>query len=331
MMQVASVAFALLLLTLACIVCRQSSSNSDLQVREIAFSPNGEFVAFFGLLNGKPAIPVYDARTKKALIVLERPYRAGDLAFPENGDRLVCCGEREIVYWNTKNWEVVKRVQLSAPPETIRVKLSPDGRTVAFEEGLRSSTVKLWDALDQADLFSITLGGASIGHAAFSPDGKLIAVISVERIPGKVVDLRTRQVAFELVPAGNDLGMDTTIFSGDGARLAVGERIDCSISIWNIGLRKREKVLHGHEVPVDCLAFSPDGKLLASGSSTPGELKVWNVNEEKEVFSVTFDVDRAVSCLAFSPDGKTLAYGLVGRPTGALEFLNVEDLSKGQK
>lgn len=303
-------------------------------VGQLAFSPTGDLLAVNGSLNRTFTLAVFDPVTKRRITILDPPSPAWGCLFSSDGQYLVSWGEEEITFWETRKWKVIRRQKLTTPPEVLGIKLTPDAKKVAFQEG---KTVKVWDALENKELFTISLNDDGVHHLAFSPDSSLLAIASEgtpEGIgPCRVVDLETRQNVLEFQTVGTSStdwpGISTVTFSPDGNTLAVAERKESRISIWDVKQRKRQKVLKGHLQSLS-LAFSPDGKLLASGEASAvwtGELRVWNWSEEKELISLTSMIAGPVKCLAFSPDGKTLAYGMSGRQ-GGFEFLNVEDFCK---
>ena len=133
--------------------------------------------------------------------------------------------------------------------------------------------------------FNITeMGSREVNVARFSPDGRLVAIVS---------DKRTQQPP----------RMERNIVLRD---VATGEHI---------------RTLTGHTDEVKCLAFSPDSRMLASGSNSVMREKtilLWNI--ETGSSRVVTDPNwaetqhkfeaRVASALAFSPDGQALASGM---------------------
>jgi Tol biopolymer transport system component len=119
------------------------------------------------------------------------------------------------------------------------VAISPDGKNIA--SGAMDGVLKLWNANDGSESYAVQLGDRSAGRvfsAAFSPDGKMLAVAHGSHNRGaRWGSLRV----IEVVP-----------------------RSGHSVSILE------------SESPVTCVAFSVDGRWLSAGDSG-GMVKVWEV------------------------------------------------------
>lgn len=182
------------------------------------------------------------------------------------------------ILWNADGTEV-RRFQ--SPGWLRAVALSADGRLAATCEyapryATFANAIKIWDAatgslkLDLGKEFKKGDRVAGMAAAAFSPDGKLLALGQggeIEGGKGKVtlVDPETGKKVQELT--ANEGGITHLAFSPDGKLLASAGR-DTLVKLWSI----------------------PDGKLLQDlGKSRGGQFKDW------------------IHASAFSPDGTRLA------------------------
>ena len=168
--------------------------------------------------------------------------------------------------------------------------------------------------------------GAAIGEIAYSPDGRILAVLSNGKAddPG---DLRLWEAAsgkecLRLEPPGGP--MPALAFAPDGRRLAVGFA-DGSIRVWDIATGKPLGRLDGHRGTVWSLRFSPDGLALYSGSADTTVL-IWDMTQLHPAAAPALtaaELDAAWADLA-SPDAAKAfraVAALAGAPEQAMPFL----------
>jgi WD40 repeat protein len=202
-----------------------------------------------------------------------------------------------------------------------------NGKTLIF---VSYSSIIVWDIQAGKIVGEYPTGQKPLGYsffsAAFSPDGRLLAMASCgDRSEGtdangycnlgemRIWDIEARQFFGEPVAAG-DSHIYTLAFSPDSRMLASGGGDD-TIKLWSIPaagetqavMQVGEPVLSGNIV-TEALAFSPDGKLLASGGSEH-VIRLWDLSSMRTPVAHLMGHSYRVSTLAFSPDGKTLASG----------------------
>lgn len=145
---------------------------------------------------------------------------------------------------------------------------------------------------------------APIHALAFSPDGKILAVATYQRV--LLCDPATRQVT--AVWGGHADAVRSLAFSPDGKLLAAGGGMSGArgeVRVWNVPARRETQVFGNQTDTVNAIAFSPDGKLLASGSADRS-IQVWDATTGKPLQTLRDHAD-AVLGLAFRADGKYLA------------------------
>ncbi len=162
------------------------------------------------------------------------------------------------------------------------------------------------------------LGNGTVHKIAYSPDGKLIAVMGAIGI--WLYDAET------LTEVGMISGGTAAIaFSLDGQTLASGSRSDRTVHLWDVQTQKRVGSL---QFPgrrgVTALSYSPDGKTLAVGYGN-GDIVMWDPKTHEK--TALLDTNSSVlSTLAFSPNGKLLASGGSEDPTISLWDVQTQTL-----
>jgi WD40 repeat protein len=181
--------------------------------------------------------------------------------------------------------------------------------------------------------------GHAIQGAAFSPDGRLVALggedgsvrlwdpasgKEVRRLPdhagrayavtftpdGKGVVSAGRDAVLRLSDVatgkevrrfeGHEHGLVRVAVSADGRLLLSGDD-GGGVSLWGVETGKRLQQLPGHDGMVQSLAFAPDGKTAVSGGD---RIRWWDLETGKEIRHSEAVGD--VSGLAFAPDGRQL-------------------------
>jgi WD40 repeat protein/serine/threonine protein kinase len=222
------------------------------------------------------------------------------------------------------------------------VSYSPDGKLIA--SGSEDDTVKIWDASNGKELYTLKFQTGHIRSVDFAPSSKQIVVASDfatviwDVLTGK--EIRTLEQhkgewghAVGFSPDGNTLAsgsLDKTIglwnttkgeitqtlkghtdivtsvdFSSDGNYLASGSS-DKTIRIWDLRTGKSIREIKGHTARIESIAFSPDAKLIVSGSGAPEDkIKLWNSETGEEIHSLSGHDDSVLS-VSFSPDGTNI-------------------------
>jgi WD40 repeat protein/serine/threonine protein kinase len=178
------------------------------------------------------------------------------------------------------------------------VAFSPDGRRVVSGAGDRyydatatqDAELIVWDA--ESGRMSRRLTGlkGAVFSAAFSPDGRLLAV-------------------------GSGYQRSTNLFEGH-------------LSIWDAGSGRMLHDLPEQTNNVLSVAFSPDSRLIAAGygrysSDMPGQLKLWDAGGGKEVGATPLSTG-GINCVRFSPGGTRVAMAR----SGDIEIWEFDPLKK---
>ncbi len=189
-----------------------------------------------------------------------------------------------------RNWEWGRLMHLCAQsdrtidvPERIEtVAVSPDGKR--FVTGGLGGTARLWDAATGKEIGEFQTAGQYIFAAAFSPDGKRVALGTNDR-PAyvKIFDVATGKLAWEYrsrIEGGKTQGHEDAVlsvaFSRDGKRLLTSS-YDNTARLWDLEKGTELRVFRGHDWWVWSAAFSPDEHWIVTASQD-GSASVWDVD-----------------------------------------------------
>src|SRR5262249_49682154 len=149
------------------------------------------------------------------------------LAFSDDGKTLAVADSLDRT---VKLWDLASRKATALEGHTAhlwRLAFAPGGRTLASTS--RDGTIRLWDAAGKKQTGGYPLPGGDVpGSAAFSPDGKLLAVGCWYSSSVRVWDLASGKQVAELTP-----GYGYRVqFSPDGTLLAAGSFT--TVQLWDV-------------------------------------------------------------------------------------------------
>ena len=196
---------------------------------------------------------------------------------------------------------------------------APDGKTVVTtsEEG----TVRFWNATTGQMTRQVNVNGR-VCAAAFSPDGKLLALRGADGI--KL--LRADTGEFLRLVKGATEGIPQVVFSPDGRLLASGDS-KRTVRVWVVATGALTYSFVGTTNHlVFGVAFMPDGKALVSGAGngiySAGDVTVWDLESGAHDASGAkrwIHSDEQVWSVAVTPDGSNVVYQTT---QGKVSFLN---------
>jgi len=307
---------------------------------KVAFSPNGELVAFAGR-NG--VFKVWDFISKQEVLSVSAHSDAiSSIAFSQDGSQLVTAsydgkikiydvlnGNKLIdidgnagrlldVTFNTegtliiaadedktaKIWDVFSGQELLTleghTDWVLGVAISPDGKYIATAS--RDGTAIIWDAFSGKKLFTLSGHIGQVSDVIFISNGRQLVTTSFDRT-AKIWDVTSGQELYTLYGHTNWVQQVATVNS-DNNQLATASD-DGTVKVWDAISGQSLLTLPGNAGPISSIAFSPHGEHLVTVSQN-GIVKIWNISSTYELLKLVGHTGR-IWDIAFSPDGKYLA------------------------
>jgi WD40 repeat protein/tRNA A-37 threonylcarbamoyl transferase component Bud32 len=273
-------------------------------VRGIAFSSDGQRLATVSSNDGETdgEVKLWDAAGGQELLTLRQ---AGtEISFSRDGRWLAVGGRDGVTVYDGAPGREFLACREAGPGVAYR---PPDGlRLASWGVG---EDIKFWDAATgrAAGLLKGHSEGfdeghaALVRHAAFSPDGRLLASGDADGVV-KVWDAGRSAWLRDL--KGHTDSVLWVAFSPDGKRLATASA-DETVKVWDVESGAELRTFAGHSDRVQCVAFAPDGRLLASAGDDR-IVRLWDPQTGRETLRLEGH-EEFVNALAFSPDGIRLA------------------------
>jgi WD40 repeat protein len=273
-------------------------------VLRVAYGPDGRRLYSLG---ADGAIKTWDPTVEQRFTRLnghKGPVSA--VVFSPDGKMAMSCGgpgDKTVRVWDVETG-VLRRCFTGHGMEVMALAFMSEGTVASFSY---DATIRFWDPAADGERRRIDVGGG-VAHAAFSPDGRLVALSGTAEDPTavRVLDAGSGKELLVLHGAGQNVG--GVAFSPGGKRLAaVGEYL----ALWdmpagNLAVRVPSPWQHPHAGRGDWLVYSPDGRRLA----LPVE-KGLVVCDAATGANQLHLAEENVAGAAFSPDGARLA--TVGR------------------
>jgi len=204
------------------------------------------------------------------------------------------CLQGEIRLWNVADGQLVRVWGKEHQALITEIDFSPDGEMLVSVDSQKQAW--LWQ-MSTGEVWS--LEGIGWGPAAFSPDGKVLALNGSDGVT--LWSLEDRQVLAVLESfAAYDM-----VFSADG-QVLITSNFD-EIQFWDITTKKLLRRLTWHTDSVLGLGLSPKGERLVSGSADR-TMKLWRM-EDGSLIGSLFGYTGWVAPVAFSPDDKFVISG----------------------
>ncbi len=150
-----------------------------------------------------------------------------------------------------------------------------------------------------------------MSHAAYAPDGRLVATGGQERTIRLWNTATGRTVR---ILRGHTDDVTALAFSRDGRFLLSGSfDADETVRLWDVGHGRQVRVFRGHIAGISDVAFAPDGRSALS-ASMDNTVRVWDVATGRERHRLVAHVHALAA--AYTPDGRRIATGGSGIVAG---------------
>jgi WD40 repeat protein len=287
-------------------------NDLDGPITGVAFSPDGRYLAS----GSRTTTTLCDARTAKHVRRLEWTfgYLPRSLSFSPDGRFLASVAGQSLTVWEVDTGKTCFTVTPKLGAATDRnaegfctVAFSPDGRRLVTSGTTAPGDVRVWDSVTGDEVFTLRGLKEYARAAAWSPDGRRIAVGSEDGTV-KVCDAGGGLELFALRgPTGPVHGV---AFSPDGSLLASGgER---TVRLWDSTRGQEVRALSEGRNPIYGMTVSPNGEMIGlvvrqPDSPDTAALKVCAADTGRDILTVT-GIDHGWFAnrgriMAFSPDG----------------------------
>jgi WD40 repeat protein len=276
---------------------RAASLSHDQEVIDVAFSPNGKYLATASADNtarlweapgGDPASPP-----------MKHEGSVYNLAFSRDGKYLATASEDG----TARLWKVPSGDPASPPLEhedvVYSLGFSPNGKYLATASD--DKTVRLWTVPNGQKIASPIEHDGALKDVAFSPNGKYLATASAKGA-ARLWQVPSGREAAPPMKHGNIVYSVT--FSPNGQYLASASA-NGTARLWEVPSGEEAAPPMDHGDIVWDVTFSPGNRYLATASAN-GAARLWEIPSGREV-EPTMEHDDAVRSLTFSADGNYLA------------------------
>ncbi|RKP05976.1 WD40-repeat-containing domain protein [Thamnocephalis sphaerospora] len=258
------------------------SSDGDLYIRSVCFSPDGKFIATGA---EDHHIRIWDLTAKRIRMVLRSHSQdIYSLDYSRDGRFIVSgSGDRTARIWNTETGQLLHTLYVEdhgmKDAGVTSVAFSPDGKLVAA--GSLDRMVRVWNTQTGEFIERFEGHRDSVYSVVFAPDGKHLVSGSLDRT------IKMWELGRGTTPGGKPgANACKTTFSGHkdfvlsvacspcGSWVVSGSK-DRGVQFWDPRSTQTQFMLQGHKNSVISVAISPKGTMFATGSGD-WRARIWS-------------------------------------------------------
>lgn len=255
-------------------------------------------------------IRVHDADSGASLATLRGNGSAVEsLAASPDGSRIASgAANGHVRVWDARRLELQSE-HMGHEASVMAVVFSPDGRSLA--SGGQDGSIRIWPASDPMPL-NVLRGVDGLSAAAFSPDGRVVAVVPKHGGAIELWNARTVERMHRLELADASVAM--VDFSPDGRLLAAASDAAPAaggVPIWRVDSGELVATVGDPGEAVASARFNPAGTSIVT-VSLPSGVATWDVAEGKKIRSFAARVQSTFSRAGavFGLDGTRVAGGV---------------------
>lgn len=272
---------------------------------DIAFSPDGKYLAASSVRRGRSAARIWDVHQRRLAWSIDSASELDRLAFSPDGKTLAAGrADGSIACWDVATH--AERIQVaSSNAGILGLGYSDDGKKLVSVAG--DGEVRTWDVADGElkEAASLKARPVAWGAAAISHDARRAAVSFAGSLKSGVqlYNLESGQ------PLGGKILPHVTralAFSRDGQQLALAGLNE--LRIWNSESEQYVGTLGAPDSTIFAVDFSPDGKAVAAAGQDG--LALWDLASGQRLWLASVPTENShFFAVAFSPDGQSLVAG----------------------